>query len=111
MESYSKLKEVSKLSKGRLIRMLLLNPQQFGVEEREETGEELIKNLYLFHNQDKVRIDKLLFICEPNAGRFEFHAFDPSLIDSFLSNGYSLVMWNYAGYGIDDGFGTSLKVK
>lgn len=52
----------------------------------------------------------MVFICEPNAGRFEFHDMEPQMVDSFLGDGYAVVLWNYAGYNHNDSFKCSLNV-
>lgn len=90
--------------------MIVLNSKYFSESEKEKTGEELLRNLYLFNSQEKTDLGELLIICEPNAGRFEFHAIDDSLLRSFMDLGYNLIIWNYSGYGEDDNFNTTLFV-
>lgn len=73
-------------------------------------AERVLKQLYLHNTGEKIEIEKMVFLCEPNAGRFEFHDMEPHMVDSFLDNGYSIVLWNYAGYNHNDSFNCSLDV-
>ena len=70
----------------------------------------VLKQLYLFGEEEKIALDKLVVLCEPNAGRFEFHDMDSHTVDTFLDAEYNVVLWNYAGFNTDDSFRCSLDV-
>jgi hypothetical protein len=57
------------------------------------------------------RVENLVFLCEPNAARFEFHQVDSRILDGFLMLGYNVVMFNYTGYNSADSYLSSLDVE
>lgn len=97
--------------KGKLISLLIFSQKLFNDEQREAMTDKVLKQLYLHNDEEKQKIDKMVFLCEPNAGRFEFHDMESHMVDAFLDNGYNVVLWNYAGYNHNDSFKCSLDVK
>lgn len=99
------------LCKGKLKSLMIFSHKLYNEEQREALCDKVLKQLYLHNNEEKISIEKLVFLCEPNAGRFEFHDMESHMVDAFLDNGYNVILWNYAGYNHNDSFKCSLDVK
>ncbi len=97
--------------KGILISLIIFSHKVFNEEQRENLTDKVLKQLYLHNNEEKIEIEKIVFLCEPNAGRFEFHDMESHMVDAFLDNGYNVVLWNYAGYNRNDSYKCSLDVS
>lgn len=47
--------------------------------------------------------DNLVIICQPNASFYELQCYDNKLLNFYLERGYTVVLWNYRGYGRSTG--------
>lgn len=81
-----------------------------------ENGEESISNRSFrdsFATIEDINVDdveayeyqcgKLVIFCQPNASYYEVHTYDRGLINIFVKNGYTVVLWNYRGYAKSKG--------
>lgn len=49
-------------------------------------------------NTDKLA-DKVVLICQPNAALYELSCYNELMLNFYLKNGISIVLWNYRGFG------------
>lgn len=97
---------------GNIQGIIILNKKFFSKEKSEIFLDNLTKKFYLNNNNENLTLENLLIINEPNAGRYEFHQLDKSLLKSFLNNNFNIISWNYSGYSNDDkNFCTMESVK
>ena len=97
---------------GNIQGIIILNKKYFNQEESQKFLDNLTKKFYLNNNNEDLELENLLIINEPNAGRYEFHQLDKSLLKSFLNMNFNIIAWNYSGYSNDDkNFCTMESVK
>lgn len=61
---------------------------------------------------EKISVDKLAFINQPNAALYELMCYETRLVDLFLDQNVGVLLWNYRGYGRSEGtpkFGNMVK--
>jgi hypothetical protein len=58
-------------------------------EEMDEMNEEFVKNLVI--------------MCQPNAAVYELLCYETKILNFYLLNGLTVVLWNYQGYGRSGG--------
>lgn len=56
------------------------------------------------------RLENIVFVCEPNASRLEYHVVETRTLDHFITHKFNVVLFNYAGYNANDQHKTSLDV-
>lgn len=99
------------MCKGKFTSLLIFSHKLYDDETRAAMADKVLKQLYMHDGEQKLKIDKMVFLCEPNAGRFEFHDMESHMVDTFLDNEYGVVLWNYAGFNQNDSFKSSLDVS
>lgn len=52
---------------------------------------------------DDLSIENLVFMNQPNAAVYELMCYENTLVDLFLKNKSSVLLWNYRGYGRSEG--------
>ena len=48
-------------------------------------------------------VKKVVIICQPNAAVYELSCFEHRVLDFYLVNGFTVIYWNYRGYGRSTG--------
>ena len=52
-----------------------------------------------------------MILCQPNAGYYELAALSSHLLEFYLENDVTVVLWNYRGYGDSEGYCTMQNIK
>ena len=48
--------------------------------------------------EERLSLENLIFVFEPNAARYEFHDVDNRIIAGFLHHKFNVLLFNYIGY-------------
>jgi len=72
---------------------------------------EIENELLSVSNKFNSLAEKVIVICQPNAGYYELTALSRSLIDFYLQKETAVILWNYRGYGYSTGCATMCNIS